>query len=341
MKNLIPITILLVSVLPAGAQILNRDLPNNFTDQSVIPHGCLSVVPSVFEAPPIDVEHDETLTVFDEGNSAVVRVRAWRIGCHEPGRSAIALNFKVISGSSEVRYPLPVLISQDAFPRSSGLFHFGRSDYYDREGIAMTPMAGQATMSFVDGATLIVDAHVDRISPEKYNSLLTLRLEWPSGDETVMTIQNYNEFVSVPQLPEAPLHGRYTGQWIVDGLPRQGLVMQIGELPPDRNYLFLTMFTYLDGAPTWVVGNADFPVGANTVTVDMWTLAGGEYFTESLGSYQREDVTQQNLGTITIRPRHCNAVDADIDFSAVGYGQVSRRFERLIRIAGYDCDQTR
>lgn len=341
MKSLIPITLLLLSALPAGAQILNRDLPNSFTDQSVIPQGCLSVVPSVFEAPPLDVDHDETLNVFDDGKSAVVRVRAWRIGCHEPGRSAIALNFKLVSGSSEVRYPAPVLISQDAFPRPAGLFHFGLEDYYDLEGLAGTPMTDQMTSSFIEGATLIVDAHADRITPEKYNSLLVLRLEWSSGEDTAMTIPNYDEFGSMPQFPEASLHGRYTGQWIVDGLPRQGLVMQIGELPPDRNYLFLTMFTYLDGAPTWVVGNADFPVGANAVTVDMWTLEGGEYFTESLGSYQREDVTQQNLGTITIRPRHCNAVDADIDFSAVGFGQVSRRFERLIRIAGYDCDQTR
>ena len=341
MKSLIPITLLLLSALPAGAQILNRDLPNSFTDQSVIPHGCLTVVPSVFEPPPSDVDHDETLTVLDEGNSAVLRVRAWRIGCHEPGRSAIALNFKLISGRPEVRYPTPVLVSQDALPREAGLFHFGRSDYYDRLGFAMTMMTDQTTPSFVDGATLIVDAHAERITPEKYNSLLTLRLEWPSGEETVITIQNYDEFASMPQLPETPLHGRYTGQWVVDGLPRQGLVMQIGELPPDRNYLFLTMFTYLDGAPTWVVGNTDFPVGANSVTVEMFTLEGGEYFTEPLHSYQREDVTQQNLGTITIRPRHCNIVDADIDFSAVGFGHVSRRFERLIRIAGYDCDQTR
>ncbi len=144
-----------------------------------------------------------------------------------------------------------------------------------------------------------------------------------------------------PQFTNPPLHGRYTGQWIVEGLPRQGLVLQVGELPPDRNFLFLTMFTYLDGAPTWVVGNVDFPVGTASVTVNMWRLEGGEFFTEPLGSYAREDVIQERLGTMTISARHCNVIDAEIDFSESGFGVVSRRFERLIRIAGYDCDQTR
>lgn len=73
----------------------------------------------------------------------------------------------------------------------------------------------------------------------------------------------------------------------------------------------------------------------------MWTLDGGEFFTAPLDSYAREDVIQEKLGTMTISARHCNVIDADIDFSESGLGVVSRRFERLIRIAGYDCDQTR
>lgn len=341
MKRLISIAVLVAFALPAAAQIDNGDLPNSFTDQSVIPHGCLTVIPSVFDPPPAVVDHDETLNVTDEGNAAVVRIRAWRIGCHEPGRSAIVINFKLLSGSPEVRYPRPVLYSQDALARPVGLFHFGRSDYYDRNGLALTPMTDQSTASFVDGVTMVVDAHADRITAQKYNSLLVLRLEWASGDETDISIPNYDEFVSVPQLGEAALHGRYSGQWIVDGLPRQGMFMTIGELPPDRNFVFLALFTYLDGTPTWVVGNTDFPIGAHAVTVNLWTLEGGEHFTEPLGSYQREEVTQTLLGTMTIQPKHCNVVDADIDFSATGYGQVSRRFERLVRIGGYDCDQTR
>jgi len=73
----------------------------------------------------------------------------------------------------------------------------------------------------------------------------------------------------------------------------------------------------------------------------MWLLEGGEFFTLPLNSYAREDVIQTRLGTMTLRARHCNVLDAEIDFSASGFGAVTRRFERLIRIAGYDCDQTR
>lgn len=332
---------LMLATLPISAQITEHDLPNHFTDQSVIPHGCLSVVPSVLAAPPADVDHDETLTVFDGDATADVRVRAWRIGCHEPARTAIALNFKLLDGSTSVRYPTPVLVSQDGLDRPAGLFHFGRRGYYAHDGVASRAMADQSVAAFVDGVTLIVDMNADEITTQKYNGLLVLRLEWPLGQVTRMTIPDHDELTDDPQFADAPLHGRYSGQWIVDGLPRQGLVMQIGELPPGRSYLFLTMFTYRDGSPTWVVGNTDFAVGAHEVTVDMWSLEGGESFTEPLRSYDREDVTQELLGTITIRPRHCNVVDADIDFSTTGFGQVSRRFERLIRIGGYDCDQTR
>jgi len=341
MKYLLSIAVLILAGMPAGAQIMNHDLPNLFTDQSVIPHGCLSVVPSVLDAPPEDVDHDETLTVFDDGHSAMVRVRAWRIGCHEPGRSAIAVNFRLEDGSAAVRYPRPMLIPQDGLERSAGLFHFGRGGYYEDPGIASQPMSDQLVAGFVDGATLIVDLHADVLTTQKYNADIVLRLDWPGDQVVTMIIPDHDELTDDPQFEQPALHGRYTGQWIVDGLPRQGLVLQIGELPPDRNYLFLSMFTYLNGQPTWVVGNADFAVGAPEVTVNMWALEGGEFFTEPLRSYDREDVTQTLLGTMTIRPRHCNVVDADIDFGATGFGQVSRRFERLIRIGGYDCDQTR
>ncbi len=341
MKRLLFITALTLVMLPAGAQIMNRDLPNLFTDQSVIPHGCLTVVPSVLDEPPEDVDHDETLTVFDGPAIAVIRVRAWRIGCHEPGRTAIAVNFTLEDGSASVRYPRPVLIPNDGLERAAGLFHFGRSGYYEPRGMASQEMSDQLVPSFVDGATLIVDTHADVITTQKYNAEIVLRLEWSFDQRVTMTIADHDELTDDPQFERPSLHGRYTGQWIVDGLPRQGLVIQIGELPPDRNYLFLSMFTYLGGEPTWVVGNADFPVGAPEVTVNMWALEGGAFFTEPLQSYDRDDVTQTLLGTMTIRPRHCNVVDADIDFSTTGFGQVSRRFERLIRIGGYDCDQTR
>jgi len=340
MKTLLTF-LLILFCLDGSAQVLNRDLPNSFTYASVIPYGCLKVVPAVRSAPPAETFFDTQVLVADNGATGLVRIRAWRIGCHEPNASAIILNFDLGSGSPAIRYPEVSLITADAEMRPAGLFAFARTDFYDSRGASLEPMTDQLLSTLVEGFSFVVDTDSGAISKQQYNGSLELRLRWPSGLVVGIDVPDFDPALDPPQFTDPPLHGRYTGQWIVDGLPRQGLVLQVGELPPDRNFLFMTMFTYLDGVPTWVVGNADFPVGAASVTVNMWTLDGGEFFTEPLNSYAREDVIQEKLGTMTIRARHCNVIDADIDFSESGFGVVSRRFERLIRIAGYDCDQTR
>ncbi|HKL49797.1 MAG TPA: hypothetical protein VJ908_01410 [Wenzhouxiangellaceae bacterium] len=340
MKTLLTF-LLILFCLDGSAQVLNRDLPNSFTYASVIPYGCLKVVPAVRSAPPAETFFDTQVLVADNGATGLVRIRAWRIGCHEPNASAIILNFDLGSGSPAIRYPEVSLITADAEMRPAGLFAFARTDFYNSRGASLEPMTDQLLSTLAEGFSFVVDTDSDAISKQQYNGSLELRLRWPSGLVVGIDVPEFDPALDPPQFTDPPLHGRYTGQWIVDGLPRQGLVLQVGELPPDRNFLFMTMFTYLDGVPTWVVGNADFPVGAASVTVNMWTLDGGEFFTEPLNSYAREDVIQEKLGTMTIRARHCNVIDADIDFSESGFGVVSRRFERLIRIAGYDCDQTR
>lgn len=340
MRILLSILLLTFAVLPAAAQITNRDLPNLFTNQSVIPHGCLTIVPSVLNQPPASVDYDETITVIDDTNSAVVRVRAWRIGCHEPARSAIAVNFAVVEGSSSVRYPRVELVPRDALIRPAGLFHFGHVSYYDNQGAASQPMTDQLNPNFVEGVSLIVDAHAEVITAQKYNAEIVLRLIWPSAQVLTINIPDHVELTDLAQFERPALHGRYTGNWVVEGLPRQGLMLQIGELPPYRNYIFLAMMTYMNGQPTWLIGNTDFPAGTSEVAVGMWLVEGGEFLTEPLNSYQSDNVSQNLVGTMTIRPRHCNVLDVDIDFSTTGHGQVSRRFERMLRVAGYDCDQT-
>ena len=340
MKTLLAF-LLILFYLDGSAQLLDRDLPNSFTYPSVIPYGCLKVVPSVRSAPPSGTFFDSQVLVADNGATGLVRIRAWRIGCHEPNASAIVVNFDLGSGSPVIRYPEVSLVTPDFEIRPAGLFAFARTGFYDSRGASLEPMNDQLLPTLVEGFSFVVDTDSDAIAKQQYNDALELRLRWPSGPSIAIDVHEFDPALDPPQFTNPPLHGRYTGQWIVEGLPRQGLVLQVGELPPDRNFLFLTMFTYLDGAPTWVVGNVDFPVGTASVTVNMWRLEGGEFFTEPLGSYAREDVIQERLGTMTISARHCNVIDAEIDFSESGFGVVSRRFERLIRIAGYDCDQTR
>jgi hypothetical protein len=340
MKSILAAAVLLAAS-SANAQYLLRDLPNNFTGSSVIPYGCLTVVPTAHDAPPLAPFADERITVVDTAGSGVVRIRAWRIGCHEPNASAIAVNFLLESGSDAIPYPRVRLVTPDLQRRSAGLFHFARTGFYLPDGASYSSMVDQGLATAVEGVSLIVDTDEAAISKVEYNAELVLELDWPSSQFLALPIPAYDEDRDLPQFAAPVFNGRYTGQWIIQGLPRQGMALQVAELPPDRNFVFVTFYTYMDGVPVWVVGNADFAIGATAVVVDLWMLNGGEFFTEHPGSYAREDVVQERLGTITLWPRQCNIIDSEIDFAASGLGTVNRRFERLIRIAGYDCDQTR
>ncbi|MDP0953429.1 hypothetical protein Q6283_29555, partial [Klebsiella pneumoniae] len=75
----------------------------------------------------------------------------------------------------------------------------------------------------------------DPVTPGYYNGHLTLEVEWGDGQALGIPIPSYDPILDLPQSPEPAIHGRYSGQWVASGLPRTGLVLQIGEIGPSRN----------------------------------------------------------------------------------------------------------
>ena len=117
MKTLLAF-LLILFYLDGSAQLLDRDLPNSFTYPSVIPYGCLKVVPSVRSAPPSGTFFDSQVLVADNGATGLVRIRAWRIGCHEPNASAIVSAHTSARGTSA---PSPASAPQQStIPRPTG-----------------------------------------------------------------------------------------------------------------------------------------------------------------------------------------------------------------------------
>lgn len=317
--------------------------PNNFTVQKKVPHGCLFVLPSLLAAPPEDVFVDSVLELTDvAGVQANLRIRIWRIGCHEPNRSAIAINFSLASGSPNA-LGLP-LVSLDPggltgqAPAYLSLFSANNAEVAFFSFPWIFPLSEQEF--FVDGSTYIIDSADPDLTTDAYNDTINLELSWGTEEQTFdVDIFEYAPALDATQLPTSPFNGRYSGQWNVDGLPRSGLVLQIGEVAPDRNFIFAIWFTYVQGDPTWFVANADFAIGDSEVVLDMVELSGGEVVTQP-NSFTADDVTVESVGTMTLRTIHCNALEADIDFRQGGFGQQVLELNRLIRIAGYDCDQT-
>jgi len=322
-------------------------MPNYFTMPSAVPKGCFSVIPSRFGAPPSSPLVDDEITVSDLAGTPVdIRIQLWRTQCHSGNRSALLMNMELLGDdvapllprpTPEIRSSLfapyvPAFLSEFPAGNSGEIAPFGTIGIANR----LLQIGG---VDVETGPTFIVDAFDFNIDADAYNDAISLRLAFGSDDEFVYSIPAVSSFADETQLPEPALHGRYSGQWVAEDLPRSGLVLQIGEVPPDRLFVFAIWFTYLDGVPFWVTGNADIEAGANEITLDMLRLQGGEFLTDG-GSFSSDDVVVETVGTMTLRAVNCNALEGSADFSVARLGTTDLQLNRLIRIAGYDCDQT-
>ena len=314
---------------------------NLFTQPGVVPKGCLPFQPAFGSVPDSRaVFFDSTFDVSDGAHLATVRIRSWRIGCHEIGRSAIAVNFDLISGDPSIDYPLVSLIEPNSDSQEvAGLFLHTLNDLIQVQGLSLLPMIEEGL--FDDGVTVIVDTASLTVPTEVYNSDIFLRLNYSNGFIDIF-VPEFDPLIDQRVTSQPRFNGRYSGQWVVDGLPRSGLVLQIAEQPQASAppFVFVVWFTYLNGEPFWITGNVNLPSPLpEELTINMLRLEGGEFVTLP-GTYTAEDTSVQSVGTMTLRPIDCNAIEADLDFTSGGLGQTSLEFRRLIRIAGYDCDQT-
>lgn len=322
-------------------------LPNNFTLPTVVPKGCLTVTPTRFNAPPSDVIFDDVFAISDWiGEQQSVRIRVWRQGCHEPGRSAILMNLELVEEAAAVWFQIPFVYLATSPSAPSVFGYVSEFATQTTTEMPLLPTTGLFNSALrvggaviQSGTTYVIDAFKHDMTPSAYNQSLSMTLDFGQDQWIEYSVPSYSTVLDGEQLPAPAIHGRYTGQWTAEGLPRSGLVLQVGETAPDRNFVFAIWFTYLDGLPVWVVGNADIPIGASEVEIPMAILDGGGFITAP-GSFTRDDVTVNPVGTMTLRAIHCNRMEAQINFAEAGLGSETLQMNRLIRIAGYDCDQT-
>lgn len=325
---------------PGNAQLDPPQLlPNSFTDIGTVPKGCIFVLPSALSASPALFYDQSFSVVTDSGSTGSIQIRAWRQGCFEPDRSAIILNLTDLGGNNPVSYPRNVFFDSPQLsepePMSFGLLQRTAAWGASPNGI----LVPQFLDNIEDGVSLVIDARADNVSPTTYNGVGTLIADFGNNQGVSIPVPAYDPQLDPKPFEAQPLSGRHSGQWTVDGLPRSGLVLQVAEIQPDRNFIFAIWFTYLEQSPIWVVGNADLELGNSEVVIPMAILDGGGFITQP-GSFTSDDVNVSQVGTMTLRSVHCNRLEGEIDFSASGLGQQSLEFSRLIRIAGYDCDQT-
>lgn len=337
--KLLPILCLVLSQT-AWAQEINvlTDLDTPF------PPGCISL--ELPEAPAADDPQlivNEPIDVPNAGSAELnsqLQVMIWRMGCADEGYSVVMIRLENIGANG------PVLVPQVYAEASSVTQPVHPAQLVARPAPGDVGAAGNLISQDESRTYMLTvqrEADGSTFGPEDYNEEFTLELYWGAytgvDHFALFDVGEYLPEFDPPQTDKPILNGRFSGQYVVEGLPRQGLVLQVAETADGGNYHFAIFFTYLDGELHWIGGNteADDP-GATAVTIEMFELSGGQFVTAEPGSYTDDDITQTSIGEITLEAENCNRLTGSYDFTEGGFGTGTITFDRLIRIAGYDCN---
>ena len=347
-----PIVVLLALVLSGKAAATGEI--NVLTDLfSPFPPGCVAMsLPEQPASVDNNLLWDEIELAPAVGSNTAnneVRVQIWRVGCADDGYSVVMV--RLTNLSDELVLVPQVFLDTEVI--DDLLWHQGQLISTPAVGDIgasgnLMPGVGRTYMLAVDPLSYFDDETLFTV--EDYNDEFLLEFFWgafspAAANPDLFPIASYNPELDPPQFDTPLLHGRMTGAYIFEGKPSAGLFLNVGEQLSeidgelvDTNFLFAAFFTYLDGEPFWVVGDTGpQDPGLETVTISMFSRTGGDFFTKP-PSYTDADLETVPAGTITIEAIDCNNLRLDYDFDGVAGGSGSLTAERLIRIAGYDCN---
>ncbi len=129
------------------------------------------------------------------------------------------------------------------------------------------------------------------------------------------------------------LTGVVSGSWWNAGRGGEGQFITF-ETVGSRNTAYVAYFTYTaDGAATWLVGNADLPVGVRTVTVPLVTGSGARFG----AAFRAQDVVIANSGSVTLEFVSCST----LRLSYAGAQSFTHDLSRLVGfVNGKPCTDT-
>ncbi|MFU8831925.1 MAG: hypothetical protein ACNA7J_07175 [Wenzhouxiangella sp.] len=314
------------------------------------PSGCLSIEIPDQPRTRDSVLIDQTIAV-PSLNSAVldasVRLTIWRAACADEEFSVVLVRMRQLGNPADPALPF-VLVPQ-VFAEAGN-----QTDFPMHEAqLVEIPGSGNAGASgrllSTENTTWMLAVNPIRLTgnqlflPADYNDAFTVEFDWSSFSPSAQAsypfvLDRFDPQLDPPQFEQKVLNGRYSGQWIKRDLERQGLVLQIGE-QIDQNFVFAIFFTYLNGQPVWVTGNST-PAAAQPgpITINPMIMLEDGLFITADQHQPAEDISTTVAGSITITPIDCNNIQVDFDFRPIGQGVGSMQLERIIRIAGYDCN---
>lgn len=275
-----------------------------------------------------------------------VNLAVYRVACAEPNRSIIWLEFSIPEGVNPyTAYEQPYCwVELTDYPglsfgmdllREPNIWGLAYADGYRSQPIGN--LEGTMPSDLQTRWTFVLDTPDTMLSSE-YNAGLKLNCSSPDIDipatESVLSV-----------LPDIPLNGRLSGNWVMEGIPDQGLLISVSELADDQSgseasdpldfrlLMFLSWYTYdANGELLWLTGAAEFAPGATEVAVPIELVTHGEFF----GS---KTADREVVGSVTISGNNCNDLGFQYDLEDIGLGSGTQRLQRLFSLetAGYPC----
>jgi len=275
-----------------------------------------------------------------------VNLAVYRVACAESNRSIIWLEFSIPEGvDPSTVYETPYIYAQLAQDPN-----YGFSAFLMREPNTWGIGIESFTQTFGNPGginnhetrwTFVLDTRTTWLSSQ-YNASLKLNL-YGAGNPVIIDVPATEDVLSAA--PGIPLNGRLSGNWVMEGIPDQGLLISVSEQVDDqrgseapepldfRLLMFLSWYTYnADGDLLWLTGAAEFALGATEVTVPIELVTHGQFF----GS---KTADREVVGSVTITGNNCNDLGFEYDLADIGLGSGTQNLQRLFSLetAGYVC----
>lgn len=292
-------------------------------------------------------------------NQGLVYADMYRVGCAEPNRSVILIEFELprewvdprnaqimlpSAGGGWDWYPVPFELRAEAngWGQSIQQAAVTKQAIGDYTGGWNNPRL--FTWRYVLDVGPVGEFWTSEFLTEYYNSRFWLDLyrSDPLRPAVGVVVPATRDVLE----PNAalPLNGRLTGTWVEPGAADQGFLLTFSNpVPPAGSaaaepenselLVFLSWYTFdAEGRQLWLVGNARFPQGATEVTVPIVQVANGQF----LGSQAAE---RNIVGQLRLAAKRCDALEVDYDLAELELGAGAMRLQRIgaMEIAGYTC----
>jgi len=292
-------------------------------------------------------------------NRGPADVSLYRIGCAEPNRSVIMVEFRLPAEWIDWRHQTFVLPTVDGNDTAMPIVPFELKAEPNTWGqsIEQNSMTRHSFGDYTGGwddPRRFTWRYVLDINPvgqywdagslaEYYNGSFPLVFYAEDGSTLLSVAVPATRDVLEPN-PALPLNGRLSGTWVEEDAADQGLLLSFSnQVPPTGSEtaepelsdltVFLSWYTFdTQGKMLWLTGAGRFPQGATEVLIPIEQVTQGQFL-------ERQVAEREVVGSVLLKALQCNELEAGYDLASLGMGTGGMHLQRFgaLEIAGYPC----